>query len=138
MRTVERFAATRSRRTLGLVALLAAAAIASACNKSADAAEPSHTIVGADPQRGAQDIVAAGCGTCHMIPGITDAEGLVGPPLIHWSRRTYIAGEAPNTPTMLIRWIETPQAIEPNTAMPNLGITEQKARDIAAYLYTLR
>ena len=44
-------------------------------------------------------IVAAGCGTCHMIPGIKDAQGLVGPPLIHWSRRTYIAGEAPNTPT---------------------------------------
>ena len=30
------------------------------------------------------------------------------------------------------------QAIEPGTAMPNLGVSEGQARSIAAYLYTLR
>ncbi|HKT08506.1 MAG TPA: c-type cytochrome [Gemmatimonadaceae bacterium] len=121
-----------------LVVLAAAAAILMACNGRAETArDPSQAIPGADPKRGAAAIARLGCGTCHTIPGIRYAEGLVGPPLEHWSRRTYIAGEAPNTPAMLVRWIETPQAIEPATDMPNMGVTEQTARDIAAYLYTL-
>jgi cytochrome c1 len=138
MRTDERSVATRTGRVLTLAIVAAAAAVATACHQSASAAEPTTTIAGADAKRGAADIERIGCGTCHMIPGIQQAEGLVGPPLEHWSRRTYIAGEVPNTPGMLVRWIETPQAIEPGTAMPNLGVTEQTARDIAAYLYTLR
>jgi len=139
MRTHERSAATRRGRALGLAVLAAAATILTACSQSAKAdTDPSQTIPGADAKRGAADIARIGCGTCHMIPGIQHAEGLVGPPLEHWARRTYIAGEVPNTPGMLVRWIETPQAIEPGTAMPNLGVTEQTARDIAAYLYTLK
>ena len=58
--------------------------------------------------------------------------------MFFWSKRTFIAGEVPNTPDFLVRWIEVPQAIEPGTAMPNLGVPEGDARDIAAYLYTLR
>jgi cytochrome c1 len=73
-----------------------------------------------------------------MIPGIKGADGLVGPPLILFARRTYVAGELPNTPDNLIRWIRDPPAVEPRTAMPALGLTEQQARDVAAYLYTLR
>ena len=46
--------------------------------------------------------------------------------------------EVPNNADFLIRWIEVPQAIEPGTAMPNLGVTEGQAWSIAAYLYTLR
>ncbi len=118
--------------------LVAAVAILTACSQPAKAAtDASHAIPGADAKRGAAAIARLGCGTCHTIPGIRYAEGLVGPPLEHWSRRTYIAGEAPNTPAMLVKWIETPQAIEPGTAMPNLHVSEQTARDIAAYLYTL-
>jgi hypothetical protein len=37
----------------------------------------------------------------------------------------------------LIQWIQDPQAVEPGTAMPNLGVDEAIARDTAAYLYTL-
>jgi cytochrome c1 len=73
-----------------------------------------------------------------MIPGINGADGLVGPPLILFARRTYVAGELPNTPSNLIRWIQDPPAVEPRTAMPALGLSEQQARDVAAYLYTLR
>ena len=52
--------------------------------------------------------------------------------------RTYVAGQVPNTPDFLVRWLEAPQAIEPGTAMPDLGVTPKDARDIAAYLYTIR
>lgn len=91
---------------------------------------------GGDPQRGAQVINMKKCGSCHVIPGINGAAGLVGPPLASFARRTYIAGEVANTPDNLVRWVMNPQAIEPHTAMPNLGLTQRQAHDVAAYLYT--
>ena len=90
-----------------------------------------------DIEAGAELIERAGCGTCHMIPGIDGADGLVGPPLIHWSRRTYIAGLLRNTPSNMIAWLMAPQDIVPNNAMPDLGLNEEQARDITAYLYTI-
>lgn len=93
---------------------------------------------GGDADRGKVAIQTYGCGACHSIPGIAGAHGQVGPPLDHWSKRVYIAGEVPNTEDFLIRWIEVPEAIEPKTAMPMLGVTEGSARDIAAYLYSIR
>lgn len=95
-------------------------------------------VEGGDPARGAQSIQRQGCHSCHRIPGIPGANSYVGPPLIAWSERRYIAGSLENTPDNLIAWIMHPQAIEPGTAMPNMGIEEQEARDIAAYLYTLK
>ena len=49
--------------------------------------------------------------------------------------RAYIAGELTNTPENVVRWIMDPQAIEPGTVMPDLGLTEAEARDVAAHLY---
>lgn len=91
-----------------------------------------------DPQHGKQLIGSYGCGACHMIPGVHAARGKVGPPLFFFAERTMIAGELPNTPANLERWIEHPKQVEPNTAMPDLGVKPQEAKDIAAYLYTLR
>jgi cytochrome c1 len=50
----------------------------------------------------------------------------------------YVAGVLPNQPDRLIQWIQDPQSVNPSTAMPNLGVVEPVARDMAAYLYTLR
>lgn len=96
------------------------------------------TVPGGEPERGQRALRAYGCGACHMVPGVPGADGLVGPPLIKWAHRSYIAGQLPNTPANLVRWIRDPQAVEPGTAMPDLGVTEDDARDIAAYLYTLK
>jgi cytochrome c1 len=89
-------------------------------------------------QHGKELIEGYGCGGCHLIPGVHAARGMVGPPLIYFSRRTMIAGELPNTPENLVRWIENPKAVEPHTAMPDLGLSEDQAYDVAAFLYTLR
>lgn len=97
-----------------------------------------RTVYGGDADRGKAAIREYGCGSCHTIPGVGGAIGLVGPPLTGWSKRGTIAGYVPNTTDFLIRWIEVPHAIKPRTAMPNLAVTEGDARDIAAYLYTLR
>ena len=79
-----------------------------------------------------------GCGGCHRIPGVEAARGNVGPPLERIARRVYLAGKLPNTPDNLVRWIREPQQASPLTAMPDLGVTERDARDMAAYLSTLR
>lgn len=89
------------------------------------------------PAQGRRLIVTYGCGSCHTIPGIYTARGVVGPPLYFFGRRTMIAGELPNSPENLVRWLRDPRAVEPATAMPALGLSEQQAQDIAAYLDTL-
>jgi cytochrome c2 len=94
-------------------------------------------VTGGDADRGAIALRAYGCDACHTIPGITGANSLVGPPLNGWADRKYIAGKFPNEPAYLIDWIRFPQSYEPGTAMPNLGVTEQDARDMSAYLYTV-
>jgi cytochrome c1 len=43
-----------------------------------------------------------------------------------------------NTPANLVAWLVNPAGIDPLTAMPASGVNEAEARDIAAYLYTLR
>lgn len=99
---------------------------------------PVPARVNGDPEHGRALIERFSCGACHTIPGIHTANGLVGPPLYFFSRRTYIAGELPNTPANLQRWLLDPPSVEPGTAMPNLGLKPAEARDIAAYLSTLR
>lgn len=97
---------------------------------------PHWPIVG-DATAGQIAITRLGCGSCHRVPGVQNADGMVGPPLTGFARRTIVAGVLPNTPPNLIHWIKEPQAVVPGNAMPNAGTTGNQARDIAAYLYTL-
>ena len=90
-----------------------------------------------DAQAGRQALQQYLCITCHAIPGVVGANYHVGPPLGGVAQQRYIAGILPNTPANMVRWLRDPTAIDPATAMPNLGISEQDARDIAAFLYTL-
>jgi cytochrome c1 len=99
---------------------------------------PYAVEVSGNPRHGKDLIEGYGCGSCHTIPGVHNANGLVGPPLIYFSRRTMIAGELPNTQENLVRWVKHPRQVEPKTAMPDLGLDDDQAYDIAAYLYTLR
>jgi cytochrome c2 len=82
--------------------------------------------------------VEYGCGFCHVIPGVPEAEGTVAMSLEDWGDRRILAGEFPNDISNLVEWIQDPTAMRPGTAMPNLGVTEQDARDMAQYLFTLR
>ena len=102
------------------------------------AAEAAAITDGGDVRRGRAAIGRYGCGSCHSIAGVPGARALVGPPLTAMAERAYIAGVVENTPLNLQRWIRDPQGVDPRTAMPNLGVTALEARDIAAYLYTLR
>jgi cytochrome c2 len=119
------------------IALLIVAALAAACNRP-NTKHDAMQLTGGDPDRGVHAIGRYGCGSCHTIPGIRGANALVGPPLTRIASRSYLAGEIQNTPANMVRWIQHPRAIEKGTVMPEMGVTEGDARDIAAYLYTLR
>lgn len=127
----------RSVTGAALLLLGMAACIAGGCT-GGQMPRPYEVAMNGDPHQGQHLIETYGCGSCHTIPGIYTARGVVGPPLFFFGRRTMIAGELPNTPDNLVRWLTNPQAVEPATAMPNLGLSQEQAQDIAAYLYTLQ
>jgi cytochrome c1 len=52
--------------------------------------------------------------------------------------RALIAGTLANTQENRERWILFTQQVKPGTAMPQLGVAPRDARDIAAYLGTLK
>ena len=122
-----------SSRALAL--LVSGSALLGGCRE--EGVVPRQRVAGGDPSRGEHAIVAYGCGSCHVIPGVPQARGRVGPPLTDLADRAFLAGQLPNEPDALVRWIRQPQVIRPGSAMPALGVTEADARDIAAYLYTL-
>ena len=78
-----------------------------------------------------------GCASCHEIPG-AKVTGYVGPSLRGVHRRAYLAGGVPNTPARMVEWIRFPERARPRTVMPNLRVSEADARELAAWLYTLR
>lgn len=121
------------RFTLALTFALAAVG-ACACRKE----RPLLEVKGGDPELGRQAIARWGCGGCHYVPGVPGAEGKISVPLFGFGDRPDIAGAAANTPEALVRWIMNPQSIAPSARMPKLGVNEKDARDIAAYLYSLK
>jgi putative membrane protein len=128
---------SRARLLLILLATGALAVTGAACGKS-DTYKMAAAMTGGDPDRGAEALSTYGCVTCHTIPGLREARGLVGPPLTRIASRVYLAGRLPNTPDNIEKWIQHPRSVDEKTAMPDTGVTDADVRDIAAYLYTLR
>ena len=102
-------------------------------------AGPADTVqAGADADRGQRLLAQYQCGSCHAIPGVAAARGMQGPSLEAFGKRSYIAGRIPNRADALARWISAPQSLVPDTAMPNMGVSNADARDMAAYLGRLQ
>ena len=68
-----------------------------------------------------------GCNACHAL---NQEGGKVGPALDRAGFRL--------NPSWVYRWIKYPQAMKPESRMPNLGISDQDAKAISLYLNTLR
>lgn len=118
------------------VTRLLTAALLAVASAACEAAGPDNFE--GDARRGADLVKQYKCGACHDIPGIAGANGNVGPPLHRIGTRTYIAGYIWNSPDNMADWIEDPQKALPGNAMPKMGIPQKDARDIAAFLYTLK
>ncbi len=127
------------RHKLLAMCLLASFAAVPGCSRESSAERQAKMMTGGwNPHVGRGLIRKYGCEACHTIRGVPGARGLVGPPLDGIGNRYVIAGELTNTPSNLMHWIQHPHDVEPHTMMPEMGVTEQDSRDIAAYLYTLR
>lgn len=124
-----------------IVALVVAAITAYAyqhLRQDAEQRQAAMAVTDGNPDRGAELIIHYGCGGCHTVPGVPGATGQVGPDLTGLARRVYVAGVTTNTVDHLTAFIVDPQAIDPRSAMPRTGITADEARDVAAYLYSIR
>lgn len=119
---------------LRIAALLACAALASACARQ----DPPSRVDGGDPERGRLLVQQYQCAACHFIPEVQGTGGDAGPSLQYMGRLSYIAGSIPNQPENMIRFLQNPPAVKPGTLMPALGITDDEARHMAAFMYTLR
>ena len=111
--------------------LLIAAGLLAGCSKPPKV-EP---LSGGNPQVGKQLLDRYGCAACHEIKGVARARSEVGPSLKEIRDSSYVAGMLPNSADNLEKWIMHPRQINPHTAMPELGVTQAEARDMAAYLY---
>ena len=130
---------TRITTALGAALLVGMAVLLAACAPGPTPRSLVLTAVpGGNADAGRAAILNYGCGTCHTIPGVPGADAMAGPPLTLFAYRKYIAGMLPNTPDNLVTWIRAPQAVVPGNAMPDLGVTESDALNIAAYLATLK
>jgi len=98
----------------------------------------SRAFTNGDSDRGKAALSSYGCIACHTIPGVPGSNALTAPPLIGISQRSYLAGMLENTPENLRLWIQHPRQVNPRTAMPEQGVTDQDASDMAAYLYGTR
>ena len=123
------------RRPLVAIMILAALAAPSRLQAAGLAGDPASI---GNPGKGQALILKLGCGSCHSIPGIVGAHGMVGPPLGHMASRQYIAGMLRNTPGNMVNWLRFPQRVVPGNAMPDLAISDSDAHQIAAYLATLQ
>lgn len=95
-------------------------------------------VSGGTVAAGRAAIARYGCGSCHVISGIAGASGSVGPSLAKVAVRVTIAGRLPNDAEAMMLWLRHPQAVAPGNGMPEQGVTRGDARDITAYLYTLK
>jgi cytochrome c1 len=107
---------------------------------AAEAAGGPALAPGSPAFEGAQIVGTKTCPGCHVIPGVAGATGTVGPNLAGVASRAKIAGGAVDNrgPDDLKAWILNPPAKKPGTLMPNLGLTDDEATKIAAFLETLK
>jgi len=77
----------------------------------------------ADAERGGEVFRRSRCVTCHEVNG---RGGTLGPALTHVGAKT--------SRDWLYSWIRDPHRFQPKTLMPRFRLTDDEARDLAAYL----
>jgi cytochrome c2 len=70
-----------------------------------------------------------GCQACHIADYKTD-KGYIGPALADVGNRL--------TPEWIYQWLKDPQALRSGTIMPNPSLKDDEARDLTAFLMTLK
>ena len=103
----------------------------------AAAQKPAETPQAELAVTGSQLFISKGCVNCHAVQGV-NTYNRTGPDLSHIGSRTSIAaGMLPNTRENMIRWLRYTDTVKPGVAMPNLGLSQEEAESLTAYLETL-
>lgn len=89
-------------------------------------------------ERGKAAAERLGCGACHDMPGVDWPKGRTGPSLAGFGDRALIAGSLPNRTALLAKFIRDAPALVPESGMPTVPMHDGEARDIAAWLSSLR
>ncbi|GGI17109.1 MAG: c-type cytochrome [Oxalicibacterium faecigallinarum] len=122
--------------TRSQIALIALTLLALTACRNDSEVKPVHAE--GDLERGRLALTQYACHSCHVIPGITGSSTFVGPSLSGMASRPMIAGKLPNSRDNMMRWIMQTQDVDPGNAMPDMGVTEQHARDMVTYLDSLK
>jgi cytochrome c len=110
-----------------------------ACNRGETAKTAAAPPPIGNAARGQQLAGQYGCNVCHIVPGVDGPQGALGPSLQGVGARPAISlGMVPNTPENMVRFIQNPAAMNPQSSMPPMGMPENDAKDLAAYLLTLK
>jgi len=137
VRNFSSYRATPSRSPIVCSSLCLLAVLAGGCDSRDTPQPPASAGAIGNAERGQRLLAQFQCGACHQIPEVPAARSYMGPSLAHMGKQSYIAGQFPNQPETLVRWIVDPQSMLPGTAMPAMGVSPDQARDMAAYLYGL-
>lgn len=113
-----------------------------ACNRGETASTTGGTATPpaiGNPGRGPALAAQYGCNVCHMIPGVEGPAGSLGPSLQGVGSRPAISqGAVPLTPENLVKFIQDPATLNPQSSMPPSSVPDSDAKDLAAYLLTLK
>jgi cytochrome c2 len=119
--------------------LLVTLILALACRETPAAQQPPPPPVAGDAARGKQLIAQYACNVCHIVPGTQGPQGALGPSLAGVASRPAISqGTVQNTPANLRQFIQNPSSLNPQSAMPPIGLPDADAQDLTAFLMTLR
>lgn len=105
-------------------------------------AHPAPDLDGADLEAGRRLMEKEDCGFCHQFGGVEPLEAQarsfemsseelqsalkLAPDLRHTRERM--------SPAALVAWLESPEAIKPDTLMPDFELSPRQRRDVAAYI----
>lgn len=125
------------RRAMTMVSLCFCALFLFACTQATGRPDARIDATGGNVERGEQVARDNGCMACHSVSGMPSVENGFGPDLDGWSDNVVIAGQVENLPENLVQFLVDPQSVAPGSGMPSVGLTEDEARDVASWLYTL-
>lgn len=126
---------SNSGKLVWLGALMVTVLMITSCTLPGQRDDPRVDEAGGSIERGRDLMRTNGCVACHSVSGVPSVANGYGPDLDGFGGQRLIAGSLDNTPENLVAFLMNPGEVVEGTNMPNVGLTEEEARDIASWLY---
>ena len=97
---------------------------------------PKGSFAGGSASRGKEIFELAGCKGCHVVGDDERVRNARASSYDVAPELTHAAGKL--NPDWIIDWIKNPRHYNPTTKMPSLRLTDQEARDVVAFVMTMR